>query len=64
MSFWDNRDLVDQLWTISKTKHPASRMMLGVIASNGVHKDPVWFPTGYRLMMKDYLKFLKDKVFP
>jgi len=37
-------------------------MMLGVVAFNGAHIDPIWFPTGYRLTPKDYLEILKDKV--
>ncbi len=64
VSFQDNRDLVDELRTISKTKHPTSMMMLDVITSNGAHMDTVWFPTGYTLMVKDYLKILKDKALP
>ena len=31
---------------VSTTKHPASVMMLGVVASNGVKMPPVWFERG------------------
>ena len=64
VAFLDNRDTVEQLRTISKTKHPASVMMLGVVASNGAKMDPIWFKTGYRLTAADYLVILKDKVLP
>ncbi len=47
---------------VSKTKHLASVMMLGVVASTGDKMPPVWFPTGYRLSAADYLDILKNKV--
>ena len=34
---------------VSTTKHPASIMMLGVVASNGENMPPVWVERGYRL---------------
>ena len=46
----------------STTKHPASLMMLGVIASTGDKMPPVWFKTGYRLKGEDYKEILKTKV--
>lgn len=50
--------------SVSKTKHPASVMMLGIVASTGDKMRPIWFPTGYRLTEADYLKILKTKVLP
>lgn len=50
--------------SVSKTKHPASVMMLGIVASTGDKMRPIWFPTGYRLTGADYLRILKDKVLP
>ncbi|QQP34859.1 Putative transposable element [Caligus rogercresseyi] len=47
--------------TITKTKHPASVMMLGVVASTGGEMAPIWFPVGYRLTAADYLMVMKDK---
>lgn len=49
---------------VSKTKHPASVMMLGIVASTGEKMPPVWFPTGYRLTAADYLEILKTKILP
>lgn len=49
---------------VTTTKHPASVMMLGVVASNGEKMPPVWFPVGYRLTGADYLEILKTKVKP
>eukprot|EP00096_Caligus_rogercresseyi_P012791 TRINITY_DN5471_c1_g1_i1.p1 TRINITY_DN5471_c1_g1~~TRINITY_DN5471_c1_g1_i1.p1 ORF type:complete len:230 (+),score=51.50 TRINITY_DN5471_c1_g1_i1:315-1004(+) len=50
--------------SVSKTKHPASVMMLGIVASTGDKMPPIWFPTGYRLTGADYLELLKTKVLP
>ncbi len=49
---------------VSTTEHPASVMMLGVVASTRGKMSPVWFPTGYRLSGEDYLGILKTKVLP
>ena len=48
----------------TRTKHPASVMMLGVVASTGQKMPPIWFDTGYRLNAADYLEILKTKVLP
>ncbi|KAF2367465.1 Neurotransmitter-gated ion-channel transmembrane domain [Trinorchestia longiramus] len=40
--------------TLSTTKHPASLMSLGFIASNDAVMHLIWFPTGYRLTARDY----------
>ncbi|QQP48999.1 Putative transposable element [Caligus rogercresseyi] len=47
--------------SVSKTQHPASVMMLGIVASTGDKMPPIWFPTGYRLTGADYLELLKTK---
>ena len=49
---------------IDKTKHPASLMMLGVVASSGEVCPPVWFPVGYRLVSKDYIAAVEKTVKP
>ena len=49
---------------LSTTKHPASVMMLGVVASTGHKMPPVWFDQGYRLNAADYLEILRTKVLP
>lgn len=48
----------------TKTKHLASIMMLGIVASNGVKMPPVFWPEGYRLNAADYIEILKTKVIP
>lgn len=37
---------VEEVPPINVTKHPASAMMLGVVASNGKRMPPYWFPKG------------------
>ena len=49
---------------VTTTKHPASVMMLGVVASNGEKMPPVWFKAGYRLSAEDYKNILSTKVLP
>lgn len=55
---------VSKLRCVSTTKHPASVMMLGVVASNGEKMPPVWFEGGYRLTAADYKDILAKKVLP
>jgi hypothetical protein len=46
------------------TKHPASLMMLSVVASTGDVLPPIWFPTGFRLSTVDYIDVMQRKVIP
>jgi len=55
---------VSEYRNVSTTKHPASVMMLGVVASNGLKMPPIWFPTGYRLTAANYKEVLEEKVLP
>ena len=57
-------DTPSELRYVSRTKHPASVMMLGVVASTGQKMPPIWFDAGYRLNAADYLEILKTKVLP
>ncbi len=50
--------------TISKTKHPDSAMMLGVVASNGAKMDPIWFGRKERVNAAKYVAVLKEKIKP
>lgn len=50
--------------TLSTTKHPASVMSLGFIASNGAVMPLIWFPTGYRLTARDYEDKLANMLVP
>ncbi|QQP51100.1 Putative transposable element, partial [Caligus rogercresseyi] len=52
----------DRVICFGNTKHPASVMMLGIVASTGDKMPPIWFPTGYRLTGADYLELLKTKI--
>lgn len=55
---------VDQVPPVSQTKHPASAMMLGIIASDGQKMPPFWFPKGLRVGTKEYLKVMQTVVKP
>lgn len=50
--------------TVSRTKHPASVMFLGVIASTGEVSPSVFFDGGYRLNAAGYIDVLKKKLVP
>ena len=49
---------------VSTIKYPASAMMLGVVASNGDKRAPVWFDVGYRLTASAYNDILASRIFP
>ena len=53
---------ISEVRNVSTTKHPASVMMLGVVASNGEKMHPVWFDVGYRLTAAEYKDILATKV--
>ncbi len=55
---------VDEMPPINNTKHPAHAMMLGVIASNDKWIPLLWFPSGTRVGIKEYLKALKIHMKP
>lgn len=50
--------------TVTTTKHPASIMSLGFVASNGQAMPLVWFPTGFRLTASAYIEILESKLIP
>ena len=49
---------------MSTTKHPASVMILGVVASNVVKIPPVWFSRGYRPTVVAYKDVFVTKILP
>lgn len=49
---------------IMKTKHPASVMVLGVVASDGQKMPPYFFPCGLRVGTKEYLNVMRRVVKP
>ncbi|KAF2353956.1 hypothetical protein FHG87_015290 [Trinorchestia longiramus] len=55
---------ISELRNVSTIKHPASVMMLVVVASNGEKMPPVWFPRGYRLNPSAYKDVLVTKILP
>ncbi len=57
-------DVDESVRTLSTTKHPASVMSLGFMASNGIAAPLIWFPARLRLTAADYLKVLQDKFLP
>ncbi len=53
---------IDEVPPITSTKHPASAMMLSVIASDRKRMDPYWFPKDLRVGTNKYLKVMKNVV--
>ena len=43
---------------ITKTKHPAAAMFLGVVASTGEVGPVIWWPGGYQLNADGYINAL------
>ena len=55
---------VNNLPPINQTKHPASAMMLGIVASDGSRMPPYWFEKGLRVGAMAYLEVMKEVVKP
>ncbi len=55
---------VEDVPSINATKHPASAMMLGVVASDGKRMPPYWFPKGLRVGTEEYLDVMIRVVKP
>ena len=49
---------------VSRTKHPASIMFLGVVASNGEKAPPIFIPEGEKVNTESYISILEAKVLP
>ena len=47
-----------------RSKHPASAMFLGAVASTGEVSPPIWFPTGFRLGADAYIDALRKTIVP
>ncbi|QQP37282.1 Putative transposable element [Caligus rogercresseyi] len=54
----------DRFLAYAVEEHPASSMMLGVVASDGKRMPPFWFPQGLRVGAKEYLAVIKNVVKP
>ena len=48
----------------TSTKHPSSRMFLGVVASTGEVSSPIWFKKSERLNANKYIRILDQKLIP
>lgn len=59
-----NNAMEDPRQYVRKTKHPASVMMLGVVASTGEMSPPIFFPIGYRLTAAKYIEVLSSTIIP
>ena len=49
---------------VAHSKHPASAMFLGAVASTGEVSPPIWFPTGFSLDAGAYIKALRTPLYP
>ena len=49
---------------VSRTKHPQSVMVLGVVASDGHKCPPIFVPAGVKVNTEAYLELLESKVLP
>ncbi|QQP54080.1 Putative transposable element, partial [Caligus rogercresseyi] len=49
---------------VNPIKHPASAVMLGVVAKDGKRMPPYWFPKGLRMGEKEYMEVMRDIVKP
>ena len=47
-----------------RSKHPASAMFLGAVASTGEVSPPIWFETGFKLGADRYIEELKKVLIP
>lgn len=55
---------VNEVPPVNRTKHPASAMMLGVVASDGEKMPPHWFPKGLKIGAKEYIEVMQMVVKP
>ena len=49
----------DRCRFMPRSKHPASVMFLGAVASTGEVSPPLWFKEGFRMDAKGYIESLK-----
>lgn len=57
-------DVPDAVRLHKKTKHPASVMVLGLVASDGRKCPPIFVPTGSRVTAAAYQELLRSHVLP
>ena len=48
---------------VSKTKHPASVMVFGLVTADGKKMPPVFIPNGIKINTTEYIKILEKNVF-
>jgi hypothetical protein len=49
---------------VSRSKHPASVMFLGIVASNGKKCPPIFIPEGLKVNSEAYIDILRTRVLP
>lgn len=60
----DPANVPDAVKYTNSTKHPASVMVFGLVASDGKKMPPVFIPSGVRINTEAYLKILSAEVKP
>jgi hypothetical protein len=63
----NDRVIVDQgtpATPVNKTKHPASVMVLGIVASDGKKPPPIFVPAGVKINTEAYLELLDRHLLP
>jgi inhibitor of nuclear factor kappa-B kinase subunit alpha len=63
----NDRMIVDQgdsAVPVNRTKHPASIMVLGIVASDGKKCPPIFVPAGVKVNTDEYLRLLSDFFLP
>lgn len=58
------KDVADKYKNVYLTKHPASVMVFGLIASDGKKMDPVFIPQGDKVNTEVYISILSEHVLP
>jgi len=57
-------DLGSPTTSVNKTKHPASVMVLGMVASDGNKCLPIFIPSGEKVNTESYIGILASKFLP
>jgi transposase len=57
-------EVPDNIKHVSKTKHPASVMVFGLVSSDGKKMPLVFIPNGIKINTEEYIRILKDHVKP
>lgn len=58
------KEVPDSIKHVFKTKHPASVMVFGLVASDGKKMPPVFIPNGVKINSDEYIRILESHVKP